>query len=408
MVALRRRKREHPRLFTEGKSGAPCFARNDPVFQALKVATKLLGLPAESSTMLQRAHSMLRLAAPQPARPRFGLALAGGGVIGGMYEVGVLAALEEQLKSDQRPFDIYVGCSAGSVVAALMASGIRASDLYRILDQDLDDPLNFRRGAMFSSRSIRRTARHFVRFVWAVMRGATSGFRSSLAECLVRAEKELPAGLFPLDGLELFVRQGLASRGLPNSFQEVPCTLLIPAIDLDRARRVVFGVGNLRDVPISHAVTASSALPFVFEPFAIKGRDYVDGGVGFSGHADLAAECGADVVFVIHPLVPADVARGPRLRSRGLYAIMQQAHRIDGHNLHQLGFKMLSLNYPKTQFVLLEPPRSSTPLFCNTLSFCAAQAALRYGFSSTRKWLQNQGAAFLRCLLPAKQSCLVS
>ncbi|HMF07564.1 MAG TPA: patatin-like phospholipase family protein [Thermoanaerobaculia bacterium] len=358
--------------------------------------------------MRNRLHPLLSLAGTQPARRRLGLALAGGGVIGGMYEVGVLAALEEKLEGES-PFDIFVGCSAGSVVAALMASGIHALDLYRILDQDLDDPLNFRRGAMFSSRSIRKTAKHFLRFIWAVLFGAAGGFRRSLAESLARAESELPAGLFPLDGLELFVREGLASRGLPNSFRDVRSTLLIPAIDLDRAHRVVFGVGNLRDVPISHAVTASSALPFVFEPFSIRGRDYVDGGVGFSGHADLAAECGADVVLVVHPLVPVDMKRGVRLRSRGLYAIMQQANRIDGHNLHQLGFKMLSLNYPKTEFVLLEPPRSSTPLFCNTLSFCAAQAALRYGFSSTREWLAGQGAGFLHHLLPpARQTCLVS
>ena len=64
------------------------------------------------------------------SRPRYALALAGGGVIGGMYEVGALAALEERLASRARRFDIYVGCSAGSVVAALMASGIRASEIY--------------------------------------------------------------------------------------------------------------------------------------------------------------------------------------------------------------------------------------------------------------------------------------
>ena len=76
------------------------------------------------------------------SRPRYALALAGGGVIGGMYEVGALSALEERLASRHAAFDIYVGCSAGSVVAALLASGIRASEIYQIHDEDLDDPLN--------------------------------------------------------------------------------------------------------------------------------------------------------------------------------------------------------------------------------------------------------------------------
>ncbi len=46
------------------------------------------------------------------ARPRIALALGGGGVIGGMYEVGALAALEERLNGEGRGFDVYVGCSA--------------------------------------------------------------------------------------------------------------------------------------------------------------------------------------------------------------------------------------------------------------------------------------------------------
>src|SRR5207237_957709 len=83
------------------------------------------------------------------------------------------------------------------------------------------------------------------------------------------------------------LRAAFASRGLSNAFAEREPTLLIPAIDLNTAERVVFGAGNLRDVPISQAVAASSAIPGFFDPYPINGRDYVDGGTGFSGHADL-------------------------------------------------------------------------------------------------------------------------
>src|SRR5947208_13568272 len=76
-------------------------------------------------------------------RPRCALALAGGGVIGGMYEVGAITALEERMNSHGR-FDIYIGCSAGAVVASLLANGVAASELFRVIDHDLDDPLNFR------------------------------------------------------------------------------------------------------------------------------------------------------------------------------------------------------------------------------------------------------------------------
>src|SRR3989337_1268511 len=57
------------------------------------------------------------------------LVLSGGGVIGGMYEVGVLAALDEELQGCcVNNFDMFVGSSAGAVVAFLMANGVRAGD----------------------------------------------------------------------------------------------------------------------------------------------------------------------------------------------------------------------------------------------------------------------------------------
>src|SRR5262249_38538425 len=107
----------------------------------------------------------------RPRRPRYALALAGGGVIGGRYEVGVIAAIEERV-AGAGDFDIYVGCSAGSVVASLLANGVRASEVYRIIDQDLEHPMNFRRGAVYASNSFRHAAGRFGRLLWAVGKNA--------------------------------------------------------------------------------------------------------------------------------------------------------------------------------------------------------------------------------------------
>jgi NTE family protein len=276
-----------------------------------------------------------------PSRPRLALALSGGGVIGGMYQVGALTALEERLNGAVPGFDIYVGCSAGSVVASLLANGIEASEIYRVLDHDLPDPLNFRRAAIFSSDSFRHAAGRFGQIAWALSKRAFPGLRGCIPDMLARAEHELPAGLFSLAVLERFLREAYQARRLTNSFAELPRTLLIPAVDLDRAERVVFGQGELRDVPISQAIAASSAIPGFFEPYTINGRDYVDGAVGFSGHADLAAEAAADVVLIVHPLVPRLLARDDRpMRARGLYTILEQANRIYGQNLLHLGLAM--------------------------------------------------------------------
>jgi predicted acylesterase/phospholipase RssA len=330
--------------------------------------------------------------------PRIALALGGGGVIGGMYEVGAMAALEERLNGSGRGFDIYVGCSAGSVVASLLANGLRARQIYRVLDEDIDDPLNFRRHAVFAPDSFRRAFGRFSRMVWAFGKNALTAVRGSIPDMLARAERDLPAGFFSLVALERFMRQAFEAHNLTNSFSELSRTLLIPAVDLDRAERVVFGRGELAHVPISQAVAASSAIPGFFEPYVINGRDYVDGGVGFSGHADLAAEAGADVVFVVHPLVPT-LADSP-VRARGLWTIMEQTSRIYGQNLLQLGLATLSVKYPGTAFFLLEPPRTGSPLFGPTMGFEASRAALRFGYASTREWLEREGVPLLRKLMP--------
>ena len=333
-------------------------------------------------------------------RPRYALALAGGGVIGGMYEVGAMAALEERLNGSGRGFDVYVGCSAGSVVASLLASGIRAGEIYRILDQDLDDPLNFRRGAVFSSDAFARASWRFGRLVWAFSKNAIRG-RGCIPDILAKAERDMPAGFFSLTALEAFMRAAFASRGMTDSFGAMPRTLLIPAVDLDRAERAVFGAGELRDVPISRAVAASSAIPGFFDPCTIKGRDYVDGGVGFTGHADLAAEAGADVVFVVNPLVPNMLDNGASLAKRGMYTIMEQASRIYSQNLLNLGLATLSVKFPRTAFFLLQPPRNSELLFGPSMGFEASRAALRYGYTSTKAWLEQQGASLVRRMLVA-------
>lgn len=341
---------------------------------------------------------------PSRQRPRRGLALAGGGVIGGMYEVGAISALEERLNGDAG-FDIYVGCSAGSVVASFLANGVAASEVFRAIDQDLDDPLNFRRSAVYASDSFRHAAGRFGRLVWAVGKNAVKGLRGSVPDMLASAERDLPAGFFDLSALERFMREAFAGRGLTNSFDALGRTLLIPAVEIDRAQRVVFGQGTLREVPISQAVAASSAIPGFFEPYAIDGRDYVDGGVGWSGHADLAAEAGAHVVLVISPLVPNHESGVVPLRNRGLYSIMEQASRIYSQNLLQLGLATVHVKYPRTEFFLIQPSRAHAPMFGPSMGFEASRAALRFGYESTKAWLADQGAPLLRrletALLPA-------
>lgn len=263
-----------------------------------------------------------RLGWSRPSARR-ALVLAGGGVIGGMYEVGALAALDENLPDFRaNDFDLYVGSSAGSVVGALLANGVRPLDLYAILDEERDDPLNFQRGAVYQKGSHSGAARNLAQFVWAIGRRAVTDFRLEWPDLLARSGSDMPADFFSLAPLEAYIRGAFLAKGLSNSFTGTPKPLLVAAVSLDRAERVVFGSGDLMDVPISQAIAASSAIPGFFEPYRIHGRDYVDGDVGYTGHADLAVDAGATVLVALNPAVPQRLTGpdAPEIRRGGLYA----------------------------------------------------------------------------------------
>src|SRR5208337_5404380 len=75
----------------------------------------------------------------QPNQPRrkTALVLAGGGITGFLYEVGVLTALDELAgRALANDFDIYVGTSAGAVLAALLANGARPAEIFEAVSQD--------------------------------------------------------------------------------------------------------------------------------------------------------------------------------------------------------------------------------------------------------------------------------
>ena len=176
-------------------------------------------------------------------KPVLALAL-GGGAARGFAHVGALQALDA---AGIRP-DIVVGTSAGSVVGAIYASGLRGDALRQAAENveqasitDWQLPL-FNRG---------------------VLRGVS---------------------------LERFINQQVGNRNI----QSMPIRLGIVATDLQSGEGILFRSGNT-----GQAVRASSAVPGVFEPVRIGNRDYVDGGLVAPVPVLYARQMGADVVVAI-------------------------------------------------------------------------------------------------------------
>jgi len=183
---------------------------------------------------------------PPPKPPRIGLAL-GGGAARGFAHIGVIQVLEE---AGLKP-DLVVGTSAGSLVAALYASGKSGAELATLADA-MDE----------------------------------TAF----------ADWSYPGrGLIRGEALAKFVRDHTAGR----TIEQLRLPLGIVATDLDSGQPILFQRGD-----VGTAVRASSAVPAVFQPVRIGSREYVDGGLVAPVPVRFAKAMGAELVIAVDISAP--------------------------------------------------------------------------------------------------------
>lgn len=341
-------------------------------------------------------------------KPTMGLCLGGGGITGAMYEVGCLAALEEFFDGfSAADFDVFVGTSSGATVATVLAGGYPATRLYRALLDPADDFF-----ALERKHLLRLDGKEWRRVVSSLV-GATRRLFSSAAskpleldvwDELDRFWDSLPAGIFTLDPYERFLEAFMTRRQIPTRFDALPRKLFLVANDLDRGERAVFGPGELGHVPIPLAICAAGAIPMLFAPVRIGGRDYIDGGMGDVAHADLAASAGCRLVLIVNPMVPVRADVGDpgvptghgtrrRVRDKGLIWVYSQAWRLRSEARLVEGLARYDAEHEGTELVLLEPdPDDATVFMYSPMNFAARRAILEDGFLRTTAQLKQEGS----------------
>jgi NTE family protein len=213
------------------------------------------------------------------------LVLAGGGVLGEAWMSGVLAGVEDAAGFDLRRVEAFVGTSAGSIVAARLAAG-RSPRRPRDAGGDLPRDAEGEDGEEGSA--VRDALRTAGAAGWAMTAPAASAALAvrAPAGALVRAAvlSRMPPGRRRLDRLhEHVARWGARFDG----------RLRVCAVDRGTGRRVVFGAPGAPPAAVADAVLASCAIPWIFTPVTIGGREYVDGGVWSVTNLD-AAPAGRD------------------------------------------------------------------------------------------------------------------
>ena len=333
---------------------------------------------------------------------RVGLALAGGGPEGAVYEIGVLRALDEALAGvDFNDLPVYVGVSAGAFLAANLANGITTAQNVRAIVKHEPGEHPFVPQTFFTpavGEFVRRglmTPALIVEAIWAYV-GQPEDL--TLLESLMRLSRALPVGLFDNEPIRAYLEKIYSLDGRTDDFRKLRQKLFIVATELDTARAVRFGEPGHDHVPISRAVQASSALPGMYPPVLVGDRHYVDGVLLKTMHASVALEAGAGLVICVNPIVPVDTLRAEehgmkvhKLTDFGLPTVLSQTFRTLIHSRMNVGLKTYAPRFPDQDLVLFEPqPDDYRMFFTNIFSFSSRKELCEYAYRATRRDLARR------------------
>ncbi len=262
-----------------------------------------------------------------------GLVLGGGGITGASYHLGVLLAVELATGWHPRQADVIVGTSCGAAVAALVRGGALSIDA---LMSDAPEPgewTDHLRKHMYPRarpRGLARWARH----------GLVPGLRRPGFSLVLGSPAPYHTGGIGDWVEELIGDDALGWPALPT---------VIVGYDLEAHHRVAFGTEASPDVALRTAVSASCAVPLVYEPMFIDGRPYIDGGVASGTSADLllASPEPLDLVLVVAPMA----SDRPRRRAPFYERMLDSA----GSTALAAELEHIRSEWPDTDILVLRP-----------------------------------------------------
>ncbi len=334
---------------------------------------------------------------PTDRQPRMALALAGGGPLGAIYEIGTLMALSEALDGfDFEDLDVYIGVSAGGFIAAGLANGLSPAYLYRMFIDSDSAEVPFE-PEMLLRPAIAEYAQRVAtvpKLLYESLRGyLRSPLRQDFLASFQRLSQAVPTGIFDNAGIGDFLTRLFLLPGLTNDFRQLKRNLFLIATDLDSGASVAFGSKGYDHVPIAKAVQASSALPGLFPPVEIDGHWFVDGALKKTLHASVALKQGARLVLCINPLVPFDAklaAHEKHLKPRklingGLPVVLAQTFRSIIHSRLEAGLAKYDIEYKDADIILFEPSRDDADMFfTNMFSYADRRRLSEQAYRKTR------------------------
>jgi NTE family protein len=330
---------------------------------------------------------------------RVALVLGGGGITGAAYHLGVLNAMNAMsANATVNDFDLYVGTSAGSVVASCLANGITPEDLIlaNLGHREATIPPIGADEVMQPDR--KGLLRSMLRWPFSVFGAARRyighPFTTSIIDGLGAIAEGLPPGMYTTDGTERYLRGLFTDSSRTNEFSETRSRLLVAATDLDTCERVVFGEDDAPYATISDAAAASTAIPLLYAPRQVGDRSYLDGGLKSTTNIDIAIAHGAKLVICVNPLVPyvhdvrhllpsATGLPSRHIAQKGFPHIAAQTFRIMAQSQLEKELEIVAHAHPDVDIILIEPRMDDEHLFVfNLMDYGSRERVARHAFET--------------------------
>jgi predicted acylesterase/phospholipase RssA len=334
------------------------------------------------------------------ARRQTAVALAGGGPLGAIYEIGTLMALAEALEGfDFNDLDAYVGVSAGGFIAAGLANGLSPAYMYRMFIDSDSAEVPFEPELLLKpafGEYAQRAAMVPALLLESLRDYLRNPLRQGFLASFQRLSRAIPTGVFNNAGIDVFLTRLFSLPGLTNDFRHLRRRLFLVATDLDSGTAIAFGSEGHDHVPIATAIRASSALPGLFPPVEIDSRWYADGALKKTLHASVALKEGARLVICINPLVPFDAraaSHEKHLKQRklidgGLPVVLAQTFRAIIHSRMKTGLAKYDIEYRDADVILFEPKRNDADMFfANIFSYADRKRLSEQAYRKTREEL---------------------
>jgi len=320
-----------------------------------------------------------------------------------MYELGVLRALDDCVDGlNLNRLDTYVGVSSGAFIAAGLANNINSAQMCRIFINANSREHPFK-PELFLRPAWKEYQRRLADLPGALTDALLTFFRNPTAmpitEAISQLARVIPSGLFDNAKVQAFLREIFTLPGRTDVFTELEAKLVVVAVDLDTGLAVRFGEEGHRQVPISRAVQASSALPGLFPPVEIDGRCYVDGALRRTLHASVALDRGCDLLIAINPLVTFDSREYARVHGGtepsklvrgGLPTVLSQTFRALIQSRMNVGLEKYATRYPAADFMLVQPnPDDAKLFFTNVFSYAYRKRLCEHAYQDTRAKLRR-------------------